>query len=35
VQKNCGIWWCQSLAFKLGEKATVATGTVVTSKNCP
>ena len=35
VQKNCGIWWCQSVPFKLGEKSTVSTGTYVTSKNCP
>jgi hypothetical protein len=35
VQKNCGIWWCQSVPFTFGEKATVTTGTYLASKNCP
>ncbi len=35
VQSNCGIWWCQSQPFKFEEKANIATGTTVTSGNCP
>lgn len=35
VQKNCGIWWCQSVPFKFGEKASISAGTSLTSKNCP
>ncbi len=35
VQKDCGIWWCQSIPFKLVEGSTISAGTAVTSKNCP
>jgi hypothetical protein len=35
IQKNCGIWWCQSVPFKLVEDSTISAGTKVTSKNCP
>ncbi len=34
VQRNCGIWWCQSIPFRFAEKRTVRTGDTVTSENC-
>ena len=33
VQQNCGIWWCQSVRFSFGERASIAADTVVTSQN--
>ena len=35
VQKDCGIWWCQSIPFKFTEDSTVSAGTTVKSQNCP
>ncbi len=35
VQKNCGIWWCQSVPFKFTEDSTIGAGTSVKSQNCP
>ncbi len=35
VQKNCGIWWCQSIPFTFTEDSTVSKGTSVKSQNCP
>jgi len=35
VQQNCGIWWCQSIPFKVAEDSTISAGTAVKSQNCP
>jgi hypothetical protein len=35
VQKNCGIWWCQSIPFKFTEDSSISAGTSVKSQNCP
>lgn len=34
VQRDCGIWWCQSAPFTFQEGA-VSTGTTLQSGNCP
>ncbi len=35
VQKNCGIWWCQSIPFHFVESSNVHSGVSVKSQNCP
>jgi hypothetical protein len=35
VQKDCGIWWCQSIPFEFADSLNVVTGTLLTSQNCP
>ncbi len=34
VQQDCGIWWCQSVRFSFGERASISRDSVVTSQNC-
>ena len=34
VQRDCGIWWCQSVPFTFGESSNIRSGTTVSSQNC-
>lgn len=34
VQSNCGSWWCQSIPFRFGERASITRGTSIVSQNC-
>lgn len=35
VQRNCGIWWCQSIRFGFAEDANLVVGETPRSQNCP
>ena len=34
LQRDCGIWWCQSIPLTFGESERIASGSTVTSANC-
>ena len=34
LQRDCGIWWCQSIPLTFGESDRIASGSTVTSANC-
>ena len=34
LQRDCGIWWCQSIPLTFSEADRIVSGSMVTSANC-